>query len=107
MAPDRYLTVTEHLQTGTHQQHLLVGVTYAVKQGETVLSVAARFRTTAKSILSLNFDLASSVERCFHRSFYVVLFSFPCVFVSMWIRGALCVHVCVCTCLYFCGCVCV
>jgi len=50
------------IQTGTHQQHLLVGVTYAVKQGETVLSVAARFRTTAKSILSLNFDLASSVE---------------------------------------------
>jgi len=39
-------------------------VTYAAKQGETLLAVAARFRTTAKSILSLNFDVAlAAVER--------------------------------------------
>merc|ERR1712216_826052 len=50
------------IQKGTEQQHLLVGITYAVKHGESLLAVAARFRTTAKSILSLNFALEPSVE---------------------------------------------
>ncbi len=45
-------------------QKLYVGVTYRVKgtqeadkvRGETLLDIAARFRTTVKSILSMNFD---------------------------------------------------
>jgi len=50
------------IQAGTKAQHLLVGVTYASKDGESLLFVAQRFRTTVKSILSLNFDLDTSAE---------------------------------------------
>jgi hypothetical protein len=50
------------IQTGTHAQHLLVGVTYAAKGGESLVAVAARFRTTVKSILSLNLDLDASSQ---------------------------------------------
>jgi hypothetical protein len=52
----------DFIEKGTLAQHLLVGVTYAVKKDETLVSVAARFRTTVKSILSLNFDLDTSSD---------------------------------------------
>jgi hypothetical protein len=47
---------------GKRDQHLLVGVTYEAKHGESLQAVASRFRTTVKSILSLNFDLDAQVE---------------------------------------------
>ena len=55
---------------GTGARHLFVGVTYAAKPGEDLAAVAARMRTTVKSILSLNFDvdgerpLAAGQELC-------------------------------------------
>ncbi len=52
------------IRTNTGMQKLYVGVTYKIRgtqegdkiRGETLLGIAARFRTTVKSILSMNFD---------------------------------------------------
>ena len=53
---------TDLILPGKRDQHLLVGVTYEAKHGESLQAVASRFRTTVKSILSLNFDLDAKVE---------------------------------------------
>ena len=53
---------TDLILPGKRDQHLLVGVTYEAKHGESLQAVASRFRTTVKSILSLNFDLDAQVE---------------------------------------------
>mmetsp|Transcript_49784 Transcript_49784/g.130980 ORF Transcript_49784/g.130980 Transcript_49784/m.130980 type:complete len:118 (+) Transcript_49784:394-747(+) len=42
---------------GKLAQRLYVGITYRAKAGESLASIAQRFRTTVKGILSLNFDL--------------------------------------------------
>ncbi len=52
------------IRTNPGMQKLYVGVTYRIRgtqegnivRGETLLDIAARFRTTIKSILSMNFD---------------------------------------------------